>query len=379
MKIFNSKSTIVTVLLVIIRAAFFAQTEGVSIKPSPSPPHASAMLDVGSSSKGVLIPQVSLSSITDITTVPSPANSLLVFNTNPNTTNGFGAGYYYYSTALTKWIKINTGPELWTKISTTNHIQYSGGNVVIGNVATAPTYNFSILKPSDYYTYQFQGYQGQFRFGLFDQDWTSAGAANWLAQTSSLDPASNYYSMAFSQTHGNGFRGLTMITWIRGASTPNTNPGFVTIDANNNGMYLSSQSDIIFAAHGHNYQNYPLRYFDSGMNLQWMSDSTLKTNITEMSEVIGKVMSLHPVSYNWKSNTTAPKEDGLLAQEVESLFPTLVDELDIPTNPSNPSSERFIKKAVAYERFIIVLIKGMQEQQAVIQQLQNRVTALEQQ
>src|SRR5690349_21699147 len=105
MKSFNSKSAVVTVLLVIIRAVFFAQTEGVSIKPTPTPPHVSAMLDVGSGSKGVLIPQVSLSSITDISTVPTPANSLLVFNTNSGITNGFGAGYYYYSTSLTKWIK----------------------------------------------------------------------------------------------------------------------------------------------------------------------------------------------------------------------------------------------------------------------------------
>ena len=37
-----------------------AQTEGVSIKSTVSPPDESAMLDVEHSSKGVLIPRVSL-------------------------------------------------------------------------------------------------------------------------------------------------------------------------------------------------------------------------------------------------------------------------------------------------------------------------------
>lgn len=58
-----------------------AQTEGVSIKSSVSPPHPSAMLDVESSNKGMLAPRVSLVSTDVATPVSNPAVSLLVYNT----------------------------------------------------------------------------------------------------------------------------------------------------------------------------------------------------------------------------------------------------------------------------------------------------------
>jgi hypothetical protein len=43
---------------------------------------ASAMLDVSAPNKGILIPRVSLTSSLDISTVPSPVTSLLVYNTS---------------------------------------------------------------------------------------------------------------------------------------------------------------------------------------------------------------------------------------------------------------------------------------------------------
>jgi hypothetical protein len=50
---------------------------------------------------------VSLTSTTDVTTIASPANALMVYNTNAAMTNGNGAGFYYYSTAAVKWIYVD--------------------------------------------------------------------------------------------------------------------------------------------------------------------------------------------------------------------------------------------------------------------------------
>jgi len=69
--------------------------QGVSINPTGSPADPSAMLDVSSLSKGLLIPRVSLASINDITTIPNPATSLLVYNTNAGMTGG-AVGFWYY-------------------------------------------------------------------------------------------------------------------------------------------------------------------------------------------------------------------------------------------------------------------------------------------
>ncbi len=81
----------------------FAQN--VAINADASLPNASAMLDVKSTSKGMLIPRVALTGTADVTTVPSPATSLMVYNT---TASGSGTtavvpGYYYWSGS---WVRI---------------------------------------------------------------------------------------------------------------------------------------------------------------------------------------------------------------------------------------------------------------------------------
>lgn len=64
-----------------------------------SNPDTTAILDISSSSKGLLIPRVTLSSTLDATTILKPATGLLVYNTTPNflTDNFVIAGFYYNS------------------------------------------------------------------------------------------------------------------------------------------------------------------------------------------------------------------------------------------------------------------------------------------
>jgi len=57
-------------------------------------PDASAKLDVSSTNKGFLPPRVSLTSVTDNTTIPSPATGLLVYCKGDA---GLAAGYYYWN------------------------------------------------------------------------------------------------------------------------------------------------------------------------------------------------------------------------------------------------------------------------------------------
>lgn len=67
-------------------------------------PDASAVLELNSADKGLLIPRVSLSSETDIVTVPNPATSLLVYNTNAGMING-GIGFFYWDGSA--WVLIS--------------------------------------------------------------------------------------------------------------------------------------------------------------------------------------------------------------------------------------------------------------------------------
>ncbi|MES2591884.1 MAG: tail fiber domain-containing protein [Bacteroidota bacterium] len=74
-----------------------------------STPNVSALMDLTSTSKGILIPRVALTGTTDATTIASAATSLLVYNT---ATAGISPanvvpGYYYWNG--TKWISLSGG------------------------------------------------------------------------------------------------------------------------------------------------------------------------------------------------------------------------------------------------------------------------------
>jgi hypothetical protein len=67
-------------------------------------PHPSAKLEVNATNKGFLPPRVTLTSVTDASTIPSPATGLLVYNTGDN--NGLSAGYFFWNGA--SWATIAT-------------------------------------------------------------------------------------------------------------------------------------------------------------------------------------------------------------------------------------------------------------------------------
>jgi hypothetical protein len=72
--------------------------QNVTINSTGASGDASAMLDVDADNKGMLIPRVGLVSATDVTTIASPAISLLIYNTSTAGTfpNNVVPGFYYW-------------------------------------------------------------------------------------------------------------------------------------------------------------------------------------------------------------------------------------------------------------------------------------------
>ena len=93
------------------------------------------------------------------------------------------------------------------------------------------------------------------------------------------------------------------------------------------------------------------------------SDARLK-NITGEAKGLEIINNLKPVEFEWKSS--GEKADGLIAQEVEEVFPQAVSapELD---------GEWY---SVDYSKLVTPLIKGMQEQQKQIEELKKEIEAL---
>lgn len=71
-------------------------------------PNASSILDISSTNKGLLIPRVQLTGVNDVSTIPSPALSLLVFKSNAS--QAMPTGFYYWNgTRWTPLIGSGTG------------------------------------------------------------------------------------------------------------------------------------------------------------------------------------------------------------------------------------------------------------------------------
>lgn len=98
---------IIKISLAALLLGNFAFAQNVGINTDASLPNNSAMLDVKHSNKGFLMPRIALTGTADVTTIPSPAISLLIYNTS--TISDVTPGFYYWNGTV--WVKSGaTGP-----------------------------------------------------------------------------------------------------------------------------------------------------------------------------------------------------------------------------------------------------------------------------
>ena len=106
-----------------------------------------------------------------------------------------------------------------------------------------------------------------------------------------------------------------------------------------------------------------------------ISDSRLKENIQDSGPKLEDLLKVRVVNYNLKGSDPT-KYIGVLAQELEDVFPNLVTELE--PSPKDIQDGNTIKyKAVNYSSFDVLLIKALQEQNAILKNIEKRIVALE--
>ena len=102
------------------------------------------------------------------------------------------------------------------------------------------------------------------------------------------------------------------------------------------------------------------------------SDLRLKANVAPVSDVLAKLRHLRAVSFEWNElyeslgRSSGHREVGLVAQDVESVFPELV---------TTWGDEDY--KAVDYGRFTAVLVEAVRELTDENATLRQRMEALE--
>jgi hypothetical protein len=133
-------------LLSLLVTGLFAQ--GVKIGDNPGIKDASSVLEMEKTNQGLLIPRVNLTGATDITTIPTPANSLLVYNLATAGTGGntVTPGFYYWDNNAGRWKGLLTaaGPagDVWVdgndnilSVNAQNQSLAGFYNVALGNAA----------------------------------------------------------------------------------------------------------------------------------------------------------------------------------------------------------------------------------------------------
>jgi len=105
-----------------------------------------------------------------------------------------------------------------------------------------------------------------------------------------------------------------------------------------------------------------------------ISDIKLKENITDATPKLDKLMQVKVRNYNLKGDYEQHKQLGVIAQELETVFPGLIEETQ--DRGENDELLETTTKSVKYSVFVPMLIKAMQEQQAQIEELKAEVAAL---
>ena len=89
------------------------------------------------------------------------------------------------------------------------------------------------------------------------------------------------------------------------------------------------------------------------------SDARLKANIISLGSTLSKLLQIDGKSYTMKMDESEKQKIGLLAQDIEKVFPELV-------------SESHGVKSVNYQGLVPVLINALKEQDAMMKEQESK-------
>ena len=263
-----------------------------------------------------------------------------------NTNVGFQSGYYGTTGSYNTLLGMNAGFYVTTGSKNTIVGQYTGNQ---GGLDIRTSSNNIVLSDGDGNPRVYVDSSGNFLVNT-----TSPTVLN--AHTfKSVNSAASTFALAAEHTASNGdVRGIL-------SQCPNYSgdDGYFFIGNRSGG-------DRIFIRTSGNLEN-------TNNSYGAISDVKLKENITDATPKLDELNQVRVVNYNLIGD--AQKQIGVIAQELEKIFPCMVEEhVDRDKNGNELGTTT---KSVKYSVFVPMLIKSLQEQQATITALTDRITALE--
>jgi len=167
--------------------------------------------------------------------------------------------------------------------------------------------------------------------------WTGSGQYNQNSNTGG-DTASNISNTSASTPYG-------IALGFTAAAPNNTSQYFLKCyDTGNNRLFIYSNGTVSNATGTYN----------------TISDAKLKENIVDSTPKLDKLMNVKVRNYNLIGDEL--KQIGFVAQELEQVFPTLIDNVPDLDENNKPTGE--ITKGVKLTVMIPILVKAIQELKA---------------
>jgi len=88
-------------------------------------------------------------------------------------------------------------------------------------------------------------------------------------------------------------------------------------------------------------------------------------------------MTLNAINFSWKYDDTNKENIGLIAQEIEKVFPQVIDKNKLPSKDDEENIDETEYLSVRYTELIPVLVKAIQESVDIINDLKSRIEKLE--
>ena len=100
------------------------------------------------------------------------------------------------------------------------------------------------------------------------------------------------------------------------------------------------------------------------------SDARKKENITTVTDALTKVSQLRGVEFNWKEKYGSKEDMGLIAQEVETVFPRLISDSPDPEGAEKENKDGTPMKMMNYNGLFAVTVEAIKELKSKIETLE---------
>jgi hypothetical protein len=280
----------------------------------------------------------------------------------------------YSSGAANSYIKIGTNSNslrITNAADSADLVTFANsGNVGIGTSnPTTPLYVVGPMKSES---------------GLYFNNTGTNGAFVWQEANTPLRFATNDTERMRIMSNGDVVVGTTTSPYV------GTNRGNIFLNGVSQSLYGFG---IAGAARGYMYHAGTQLYFEnsaSGGNLymtatsggvvlnssatSWSSnsDERLKNIIGNIENAVDSLLTLRTVKHTWKSDESNKECLALIAQDVEKVFPQIVDKYTLPVKPDDTNPDETEYLGVRYTELIPVLVKAIKELKEEIDILKNK-------